>query len=76
MQEAEAVPPVPLAPPKGAGKKAAEVPDAGILTLGAFNLQPSKAVLPVGVKQSISVTFIAQGAALCLQQVGLDISDR
>lgn len=76
MQDAEAVPSVTQAAPKAAGKKGAEAPDAGVLTLGAFNLQPSTAVLAPGAKQAISVTFNAQGATLCLQQVGLDISDR
>lgn len=76
MQEAEPAPAVPQATPRGGAKKGAEAPDAGTLALGAFGLQPATAALPVGAKQSISVTFNAQGAQLCLQQFGIDISDR
>ena len=76
LQGAEAVPVAPQATPRGAAKKGAEAADAGSLALGAFSLQPATAALAAGAKQSIAVTFNAQGAKLSLQQVGIDVSDR
>lgn len=67
---------LPQATPKAGAKKGPETQDAGILALGVYTLQPATAALAVGAKQTISVTFNAQGAQLCLQQVGIDISDR
>lgn len=76
MQEAEVASAVPQVAAKAGAKKGTETQDAGALALGAFSLQPATAALAVGAKQSFSVTFNAQGAQLCLQQVGIDISDR
>ena len=76
LQEDEVAPVVPQATPRAGAKKGPEVQDAGTLTLGVYTLQPATAALAVGAKQTISVTFNAVGAQICLQQVGIDISDR
>lgn len=76
VQEAEVALAVPQVAQKAGAKKGTETQDAGVLALGGFSLQPATAALAVGDKQTISVTFSAQGAKLCLQQVGIDISDR
>ena len=77
-QEVEAASAVaaPQLAPKAGAKKGAEASDVGSLVLGPFSLQPATAALAVGAKQTISVNFIAEGAKLSLQQVGIDISDR
>ena len=64
-------------PPAGkAGKKeVAPPPDAG-LSLGAFSAAPATAVIAPGSKQAVSVTFKAEGEQACVEQLGLNISDR
>lgn len=76
LQEDEVAPVLTQATPKAGAKKGPEPQDAGILALGVYTLQPATAALAVGAKQTISVTFSALGAQMCLQQVGIDISDR
>lgn len=76
LQEDEVAPVLPQAAPKAGAKKGPEVQDAGTLALGVYTLQPATAALAVGAKQTIAVTFNAVGAQICLQPVGIDISDR
>lgn len=62
--------------PKGKGKGGAVEPVSSSLQLGQFILQPSSGIIPVGGKQSVSITFKAEGASPYAEQLGIDISDR